>query len=918
MKLNKILFLNLTLLATFLLFFTSCKNTSTFSNLSSTDSTSPANTVPSDSNDSSGLVTDIKKIVSAGESLSFNNLTGGVNSIAMNPVTGLIGVAYYDKNANPSNTTAVGALKYAFINSYGEWEIEVVDSNYGTAACGASGSYCIGAPNVAGGNTTDVIELAFTSTGVPSIAYVYGASLNTAGGYKQVRFAERNNTSGSWTISTAFSSPVAALATNVNVTLTVDPIKGVTLDFDTNNNPHLTFTHYTQTITNSSIYYAFRSSAGVWTRSVITSAVTGVGTISAVGQGINQSAGVYCAASDKMIWVNRVIDTALGIGKPLYISCTATNAAGACTAFNVLNLSTGCEGASCFSSGLLSTSNAGARIDVILEPTTASTQTPVIGIYSTSAPVNTLLTGYAPLTCDQTQTTTAGAWGAMQIAGAASQGLNGFALMSSGTAGVNFLAYLNSTTSIMINKVAPTNPGATWFATGTILETATVSSEGLGAVYDPEDDVVYVSYAVTPASAVAAIGNDLKVASGSASDITLAGVAGTFVTETIDNMVNAFPTTAVPMLSAARASNGLVGYSFFYQDPLAAGTDSKLYYGIRGGTESNPSFAAHTVTSHMEGGASPLFVGSYPSLVYDNNNNPVISFYNGVVAQQNLVVARSSTNGTTFSLTVVDDTSTNVGRYSSASTYGSTVAVAYYDVINTGLKFAKYTPGTGWKRFAVDGMAGTGSCGNVANDAGAFASLKFTVAGRPVISYQSQSQLKIAYASEAITSNTYTWSCLDIDISGGVRGAGISMALSDADAPSIVHFDSTAGTIRYVQCPYDVETCIASGNSEFVSSIIGPVGIVSTITTQPSIQITSSGSTYVSFYSATYQALALANKPASSSSWTTEYIDQLNNGASYISAVGQYGTLLLNEDELPLLFFRSNENWLKYFSREIL
>jgi trimeric autotransporter adhesin len=64
--------------------------------------------------------------------------------------------------------------------------------------------------------------------------------------------------------------------------------------------------------------------------------------------------------------------------------------------------------------------------------------------------------------------------------------------------------------------------------------------------------------------------------------------------------------------------------------------------------------------------------------------------------------------------------------------------------------------------------------------------------------------------------------------------------------------------------------------------------------------------------------LVLATLTPNSTSWTKEYIDQPASGSAYVSLAGQYGALLLNANERPLIFYRSHENWLKYFSRESL
>lgn len=878
-------------LAAFTLLVMSCSESSTVNGITANTQT----------------LNDIYRTISTGDSLSFNNLTGGVSDLALHPITGAPAITYYDKSAPVSGTTAVGALKYAYMDANGTWNIEVVDANYGTAACGTANSYCVGAPNAAGGSTSSILRLAFKSDGTPAIAYVFGASANTVGGNKQLRLAERS-TAGKWSISAPFYSLTDADPANVAVAATVDPMKGLTLNFDASDRPHITFTLYTQTITNSEVRYLGRNSKNEWTSSAITSAVTGAGDITALGQGTEQSGGVRCTATDKMLWTGKVVTATAGSGQPLFMSCTTVED-GVCTAFSTLDLAAGCTAASCFSAAVTTATEGGTRTDIVID---AATQRPIIGFYTETTPATSLLTTTAPSACSATQSTAAGGWGAPVVVGAASEGANGFRLAAS-TGTTNFLAYLTSTTDVMMNKA--TGPAGAWLATGTIVETATVAGEGVGAAYDTEHDTFYVSYAAVPAGAAGNAGNDIKVGYGSTDDLTNAGAAGTIAIENVDNTVNFFPTTAIPMLTAAKSASGLYGYAYFYQDATAA--DSKLYYGVRGGTAAAPVFSSHTVVNHVEGAASPEFVGSYPSLAYDSGNNPIIAFYDGVNTRQNLSVARSSDGGASFAVAVVDDIAANVGQYPSAATFGTTVGVAYRDVTNTGLKFAKFTPGKGWRRFAVDGMAGTGSCGNAAHDSGAHSVLRFTAAGQPVIAYKSQTGLKLAYAPETIDSRTYTWKCVSLDPSAATRGDGISMELGLSGEPHIVHFDSTFGAIRYVTCASDAATCLTAGSSSFTGTLLKTVGTTALIATRPSLKLDASGNLYVSFYSQSEQAVGLAGRGATSTTWSFEYIDQYSAGSTFVSSVGQHAQLLINESGFPMLFYRSQENWLRYFSREL-
>ncbi|MEQ1876237.1 MAG: esterase [Bdellovibrionia bacterium] len=853
--------------------------------------------------------TDIKRIISTGESLSFNGQTGGTSDLALNPLTKLPAIAYYDKSATVSGQTAIGALKFAHMDTAGSWNIEVVDANYGAVACGTANSFCVGAPNVAAGTIGTIIKVAFKSDGTAAIAYVYGASANTVGGFKQVRFAERSAT-GNWTITAAASFTTAAAVTNVAVA-TIDPISAVTLTFDSQDRPWITYAFYAQTTTaNSKTKLTFRSLQGAWSTTDIGTNVVGAGTVTTQATGNKQMGAAFCPSTGMlMVLTSQVDGAAAATGKPLFHRCTTLSDTTGCSAWENLVMSNGCAGATtCFSGSITTATVAHTRTDL----TVAADEKILIGTYVTTTPNNTLVTAASGSACNATLGTlsTTTSWTAKAVGPGSNEGQNGFRYVAS--AANWYLSYLDSTTTVITNILASPFAGA-WLSPGTAVETATVAGEGVGAAYDSTGDVYYTSYAAIPAGAGGAVGNDIKVASGLSTDIVVSG-AQTFNVDTVDNTVNFFPTTAVPVLSAAKAPNGNVGYAFFYQDATAA--DSKLYYGIKGGTSFNPVFAAKTVVNNLEGAASPQFVGSYPSLAYDSASNPVIAYYNGVAANQALEVARSANGGSSFSISVVDETSANVGQYPSVAIYQNTIGIAYYDVTNDGLKYARFTPGKGWRRFSVDGIAGTGSCGNVSDNAGKYAKLLFTSTGRPVIAYQSNNSLKLAYATEAPDSITHAWSCLNLDASANIRGEGIDMVLSSSAALSIFHFDATVGAIRRVNCGSEIGTCMTTGTSAFATESIGSTGTLASVVTKPSAEITSTGKIYVSFYSASAQALVLASRATTDTAWTSEFIDASSSGASYISTAGMYGDLVLNGGELPSLFYRSNENWLKYFSRE--
>ncbi|MBL7670732.1 MAG: hypothetical protein JNM39_09605 [Bdellovibrionaceae bacterium] len=441
------------------------------------------------------------------------------------------------------------------------------------------------------------------------------------------------------------------------------------------------------------------------------------------------------------------------------------------------------------------------------------------------------------------------------------------------------------------------------------------------------------------AAAAGVVGQDIKVFGAYPSDIdSTNGIVNNWA---IDQTNFVAQSTAVPMLDAAIAPNGNVGYVYFYQEPGTAGPNSHLYYGIRGGASVlNPVFG-EKIVSNAIGGTGAFMNGLHPSLAYDSSSNPAIAFLDqGLAANARyLMVARSSNGGVSFDLDRVDGSAANtknVGQYTSISvTSQDTIGVAYYDFSAGGttgqrLKFAKREKNGAWLRYVVDGPGSTGSGCNpaVSSTTGLYANFKWISAGKPVIVYQGVSSgiksLKLAYAQEAQSSLTYTWTCLTIDTDSqgfNVRGEGIDFYLTSADLPYIAHYDSGVGALRVVTCPSggDVITCAVTGATAFSGERLNYlVGTVTSIASRPGIVVDSTGKITVSFHSAGDMGIFIASKSAGTSggwSATDEAIETspLNVGSTY---TGHHGVLLLNSGSQPMLFFRGFENWIKYYSRE--
>jgi hypothetical protein len=454
----------------------------------------------------------------------------------------------------------------------------------------------------------------------------------------------------------------------------------------------------------------------------------------------------------------------------------------------------------------------------------------------------------------------------------------------------------------------------------------------LASAYDTGSATYYLGYGkLTNVASNTIYGGDIMLAAAGTADVSTVAGSG-FTKEVIDQTSFVASTlNAFPMLNAARVSGsgGKVGAAFYYADPASAGGgavgagDTKLYYVARGGTAAAPTFAIQPVVNYIESTtATALGVGLHPSITYDASGQPAIAYHNGNALAFSLNVARTSNDGANWSVVAVDDTSGTVGQYPSIQsvTVSSTNAlgVAYYDVTNSSLKFARYTAQGGWRRFLVDGDTGASGTGcSTTADSGAYAKLAFTSTGRPAIAYQRDGRLFVAYASEALSSATYTWTCRWVDQSGTTRGQGIAFVLSSSNLPHIAHLDmSGLGSLRYVTSTADIATAIATGDALFDKEMVAATGNTVSFIGTPSIAVTSAGKRFISYYSAVSNGLVLATKAAGGSSWSTAVLESAPTGSSYSTASGQYSAMVLNDNSLPLIFYRSKENWLRYFSRE--
>jgi hypothetical protein len=177
--------------------------------------------------------------------------------------------------------------------------------------------------------------------------------------------------------------------------------------------------------------------------------------------------------------------------------------------------------------------------------------------------------------------------------------------------------------------------------------------------------------------------------------------------------------------------------SGLYIPPVLVATNSGSHSSIALRSDHQPRIAyadstspyhlsyAWTYDSGDHWSIAPLVDGSikYPSLAIDNNNWPVISYYD--VGESNLAFIRYGPSGW-GSAQQVDGASADVGQYTSLALNSDQLPwISYYDVTNKDLKFAQQFANGQWSVMTIDS----------GGDVGQYSSLAIDPHGYPHIAY---------------------------------------------------------------------------------------------------------------------------------------------------------------------------------------
>ena len=201
--------------------------------------------------------------------------------------------------------------------------------------------------------------------------------------------------------------------------------------------------------------------------------------------------------------------------------------------------------------------------------------------------------------------------------------------------------------------------------------------------------------------------------------------------------------------------------------------------GVRGSLKYATILGDHWVTVEVDSGGGPTpadtVVGWFTSLRVDTIGFPHIAYYD--VTNGDLKYAKATTGGWIIEKV---DTLGDVGLYTALDLRNREIPyIAYYDATNMDLKFARWT-GTEW---IINYVIQTGDVGwDVSH-----------VIGSSHLSYYDATNADLEYA---VTNDYLTWHYEWVDTTGDV-GQFTSIKLSTLGYPHIAYYDVTNGDLKY-------------------------------------------------------------------------------------------------------------------------
>lgn len=357
-----------------------------------------------------------------------------------------------------------------------------------------------------------------------------------------------------------------------------------------------------------------------------------------------------------------------------------------------------------------------------------------------------------------------------------------------------------STTSVRYYNSTTSDLNGVWNSQGTIETTTLAATHGGGGDVDLSGSAIYASYGQNIAPF------DLKLAR--VADTGVASNLVGFSKYSIDltgGLQLSAANLQVRNVSSSATSSGRPAIAYVDYS-VGAVANAKLKYAYRVGSSST----AEWDISLIPGTASP----QYPSLAFDHNNMPWISYFDAS-SNRFFLTTNSSTDGSgawrTYEFPALPSGAAAAlpaaNSTSTAMFYASGVAKPVMVVIDTnagskGLKSAMLNPVTGaWSSVTtIDAFTGATAASHLAID--------FDTSGRIVIAYN---ELNVTRARYATSSDGTTWST-PLSISSINQGAGVGIRLHPTTgSPVMAYFDRPNSTVYYTPCSGTPSACVTSG-----------------------------------------------------------------------------------------------------------
>ena len=458
-------------------------------------------------------------------------------------------------------------------------------------------------------------------------------------------------------------------------------------------------------------------------------------------------------------------------------------------------------------------------VKVLLKPAAATALTPYLSAAGCHAPASFV---------------------AGTVVGATSAG-TGWAKLLKDVSGLWHVIANDATTSVVyMNSNASNFQTTSWNTAGTI-DTVTLPAVGAGAGgadIANSYGMIFSSYglAAAPFNLNMGVVNDMTTPSNSASAVYYNSLPD--VTGSINIPLSGG--NQVRNVSTAALKDGTPGVAYvdFSVGALAGG---RLKYALRNGTTADSVWTPYVVPNTT----SPVF----PSLAYDHNGLPWISYYDagnfryylvtnsakdgsGTWSQYQIPIGAKAASGTA---PVTDDTA--VAMY-----YSGGVATPVVMIINstaaggTGVRSVRFNPVTGQFGNVVTIDAPVGFAMRLTSD--------FDLNGNIIVGYydMTTTTAKVNFS----TNGGSTWKPASVQITAATVGReGLSVKLNPTNSrPAASYYNRASNQVLYSACTTDLENCGTAGNwTQTVAQSTTAVG-VSGVTATANEQILNTSLTF--------------------------------------------------------------------------